>query len=105
MNKSRITIPSIAVTSALMLAIPAIAMADGPANPNCWGVVTSQLATNTPPGTVGAHASDPIPDQPGRETPRLGLHNVATELFGLEHVSQLGTLLATIDQVDATQCP
>ena len=71
------------------------ALADAPANPHCWGVVTSQRAVTL--HDIGQHASD----QP---VPRLGLGNVA-DLFGFDHVSDLGSFLATVDGIPQTQCP
>ena len=86
----------------LILAILLIAVtvapvfaAGGPTNPNCWGTVTSQRASTY--HDVGQHASS-------QSTPRLGLGNVA-RLFGFDHVSDLGSFLASIDGLDATQCP
>jgi hypothetical protein len=71
-----------------------------PNNPNCWGVVTSQRASTE--HDVGEHASNPpfdtTPDRPGR----AGLGNPPP---GINHVSELGSFLATIDGLPATQCP
>jgi hypothetical protein len=85
-------------------ALPNVALAAPPAdpgrpeNPNCWGVVTGQRATTE--GDIGEHARDPgadlTPDRPGR----AGLGNSP---FG--HVSNLGSFLAGIDGIDATDCP
>ena len=73
----------------------------GPANPNCWGVVTSQRATTE--HDIGQHASS-------QDEPRLGLANVARLLYELgltdgPHVSDLGSFLAEMDGLDATHCP
>ena len=76
---------------ALTLTLPATAAP--PENPNCWGVVTSQLK-----GDVGAHASSFAGE------PRLGLANVARAL-GFDHISELGSFLAEVDDVEATSCP
>jgi hypothetical protein len=92
-QKAFIAIPTIAVTTALMLVLPAIALADEPANPNCWGTVTSQRATTE--GDIGQHASA---NEQGTE-PREGLGNLA------DHPSELGTFLASVDELDATECP
>jgi hypothetical protein len=62
---------------------------------NCWGTVTSQRASTV--HDVGEHSSS-------QSEPRLGLGNVA-RLFGFEHVSDLGSFLASVDGLDATQCP
>lgn len=92
---------SILLASAAVISIAALglqtqaAFAAMPANPECWGLVTSQRAVAE--GDIGEHSSD-------QEEPRLGLYNVA-QLFELEHVSELGTLLAEIDDIEETSCP
>jgi hypothetical protein len=91
---------SSAVAMALVT-IPASALAEAPAHANCWGVVTSQRAVSV--GDIGEHAS-------AQETPRAGLGNVARALFDLgissgPHVSDLGSALATLDDLDSTSCP
>jgi len=68
---------------------------------NCWGVVSSQLAHVE--GGIGEHASS-------QSTPRLGLGNVARLFFDLgliddPSVSDLGSLLAQLDEYDETVCP
>jgi len=68
---------------------------------NCWGVVSAQLAHVE--GGIGEHASS----QP---SPRLGLGNVARLFYDLgliesPHVSDLGSLLAQLDEYDETVCP
>jgi hypothetical protein len=93
-----------AIAMSAALAVPTAATASAPANPNCWGVVTSQFA-GTAPGAVGAHASDPptldlFPNRPGRS----GLGEIV-QVLGLGHVSDLGTFLAGVDEVPATSCP
>ena len=72
-----------------------------PANPNCWGVVTSQRATAV--GDLGAHSS-------GQESPRLGLGNFARLLFDLgltagTHISDTATVAAALDEIPETSCP
>jgi hypothetical protein len=62
---------------------------------NCWGTVTAQRASTV--HDVGEHSSS-------QSEPRLGLGNVA-RLFGFAHVSDLGSFLASVDELDATQCP
>jgi hypothetical protein len=72
-----------------------------PANPDCWGVVVSQVATtsNPPEQTVGTHASS----QP---VPRQGVGNVArTDPAPGDHPSDHGTYVASIDGNPATHCP
>ena len=77
------------------------ALADAPANPNCWGVVSSQRATAL--HDIGEHAS-------AQEEPRLGLGNFARLLFELglsagPHISDAGTVAAQLDGIPETQCP
>jgi len=60
---------------------------------NCWGVVTSQLAAVD---GLGEHASQ-------QQVPRAGLGNLARTL-GFDHISKMGTFLAEIDGIDATEC-
>ena len=83
----------------LILALMLLAVSFGPAfaddGRNCWGTVTAQRASTV--HDVGEHSSS-------QSEPRLGLGNVA-RLFGFEHVSDLGSFLASIDELDATQCP
>ncbi|HBY93308.1 MAG: hypothetical protein M5U01_06730 [Ardenticatenaceae bacterium] len=85
----------------LASSIPQVVLADKPANPNCWGVVTAQRALAEQ--GIGRHASS-------QSTPRLGLGNVARLFYELgiissPHVSDLGTLLAALDEFEATHCP
>ena len=68
---------------------------------NCWGVVSAQLAQVE--GGLGEHTSS-------QSNPRLGLGNVAQLFFEMglidsPHVSSLGSLLAQLDEYDATVCP
>jgi hypothetical protein len=94
----RFAIPLLLATAAVASIVglqAQAAFAAMPANPECWGVVTSQRAVAE--GDIGEHSSD-------QEEPRLGLYNVA-KLFELEHVSDLGTLLAEIDGMEETSCP
>jgi len=60
---------------------------------NCWGVVTSQLAGVE---GLGEHASQ-------QAVPRVGLGNLARTL-GFDHISEMGTFLAEIDGIEATEC-
>ena len=84
------------VMTLLLVAITVMPVfAAGSANPNCWGVVTSQRASTV--HDVGIHASS-------QDSPRLGLGNAA-QLFGFDHVSDLGSFLASIDELEATHCP
>lgn len=94
-RSTRMLIQSLVLALLLVLATVVPVLADGPSHPNCWGVVTSQRASTV--HDIGAHAS-------AQSTPRLGLGNV-TRLFGFDHVSDLGSFLASVDGLDATQCP
>lgn len=91
-----------------IIALPALAMTStasaapgGSVPANCWGVVSAQLARAD--GGLGKHASS-------QDNPRSGLGNVARLLFDLgfisdPHVSDLGALLAELDEFDETVCP
>jgi hypothetical protein len=69
------------------------ALSPNGADKNCWGVVTSQL---TAVDGLGEHASQ-------QEVPRVGLGNLARDL-GFNHISEMGTFLAEIDGIEATEC-
>lgn len=88
---------NILIVTLLLLAVTVTpALADGrPTNPNCWGVVTSQAAVAV--GGIGEHAS-------GQTEPRLGLGNLV-RVLGFDHISDLGSFLAMVDGIEATQCP
>ena len=63
---------------------------------NCWGTVSYQLAQVS--GGLGGHTSS-------QDEPRLGLGNVARLFLGDgAKVYQLGTLLASIDNLEETSC-
>jgi hypothetical protein len=79
----------------LWVVAPAAA-ADPPANPECWGVVTSQRASTEQ--DVGEHSSS-------QSEPRLGIGNVANLLTGSYQPGELGSLLASLDDLSATSCP
>jgi hypothetical protein len=51
-----------------------------PDDPDCWGEANSDLARDDfgDPG-VGSHASDPVPGDDDRETPRDGVGNQAED--------------------------
>lgn len=100
-RRTAITVGAIAVTSALMLVLPAIALttttiafAEEHENRECWGTVTSQRATSE--GDIGQHASA---EEQGTD-PRVGIANVLPS-----HPSELGTFLAENDGIDETECP
>ncbi|MDQ4052073.1 MAG: hypothetical protein M3237_05155 [Actinomycetota bacterium] len=88
-------IPIVLTTAALGTFVP-VASADTPANPNCFGVVSSQRAVAH--HDIGEHASS-------QAEPRLGLGNVTRAILGEEaHISDFGTFLGIIDGDDATSC-
>jgi hypothetical protein len=73
-----------------------VGAADQPANPECWGVVTSQRASTE--HDVGTHSSS-------QNEPRLGIGNVADLFTGSSQPGELGSVLASLDELDATHCP
>jgi hypothetical protein len=87
------------LVNSLLLALMLGAMTFVPAfaddGRNCWGTVTAQRASTA--HDVGEHSA-------AQSEPRLGLGNVA-RLFGFDHVSELGSFLASVDGLDETQCP
>ena len=60
-----------------------------PPDSNCWGEINSGLAQSS--GGVGDHASDPIPGDDDRETPRDGVGNQLEDSPG-EHGETVGPL-------------
>jgi hypothetical protein len=93
----RLTIGALALGGFVLVSLPAAAVADTPANPNCLGVVTAQRAVAH--HDIGEHASS-------QEEPRLGLGNVTRLILGEDaHVGDLGAFLGEIDGDDATHCP
>jgi hypothetical protein len=95
--RKRIFAGAVLGLAVLALVPAATALADKPDNPNCWGQVTSQRASTQ--HDVGQHSS-------AQEEPRLGLGNVARVLVGEDaHVSDLGTVLAGLDEFPETSCP
>jgi hypothetical protein len=83
---------SAAAATAFVLA-PVTAHAAPPTDA-CWGVVSSQLASQT--GTTGEHASQ-------QAVPRLGLGNLAREL-GFDSMGEFGSFLASVDEHESTFC-
>ena len=67
-----------------------------PPDANCWGEINSGLAQDDfgSPG-VGEHASDPVPGDDDRETPRAGVGNQAEDTPG-EHAQTVGPLFGQI---------
>lgn len=65
---------------------------------SCWGTVTAQRAATY--HDMGTHSSSFAGE------PRLGLGNVARLFLGDDgKVYELGSLLASLDGLDATFCP
>ncbi|HYJ69398.1 MAG TPA: hypothetical protein VEX15_17235 [Nocardioidaceae bacterium] len=93
----RLTLAALAASGIALVSLPASAIADTPATPNCLGVVTAQRAVAH--HDIGEHASS-------QEEPRLGLGNVAREVLGDDaQVGDLGAFLGEIDGDPATNCP
>jgi hypothetical protein len=93
-KERKLYISTIAAAAFLMMGgLTSLAFAQQPTNSNCWRTVTSQRATTE--GDIGEHASA---NEQGTG-PRQGLGNLAG------HPSELGTLLASVDGLDATPCP
>ena len=67
---------------------------------NCFGKVISHGAqehkTDPDEGTLGSHASDPVPEIPGNETPRQGIGNQDQG-----HPATHGAFNAQFDEDDA----
>jgi hypothetical protein len=92
---------SLVASLLVLLFAVSTAFAAGPANPNCWGVVTAQRATAL--HDIGTHASS-------QTSPRLGLGNFARLLFDLgltagPHISDAGIVAAELDGIPETTCP
>jgi hypothetical protein len=64
-----------------------------PTDPNCFGEINTGAAQieDGQPG-LGEHASDPVPTNPGRETPRLGVGNQVEDTPG-EHAQTVGPII------------
>lgn len=63
-----------------------------PPDANCWGEINSGLAQDDFGSRgVGEHASDPVPGDDDRETPRAGVGNQAEDTPG-EHAATVGPL-------------
>lgn len=91
---------SLTLAMALTAAAASAALGAGPENPNCWGTVTAQRAVAV--GDIGEHTS-------AQPTPHMGLRNFARFLDDLgllagDHPSDLGTVAAELDGIDATSC-
>jgi hypothetical protein len=95
MKKLRILF--VAALVAMALSVPQVAWA-APGTNNCWGKVTSQRASTL--HDVGEHAA-------AQEEPRLGLGNLAHDgiIPGVDTVGELGSVLGSIDDIEATHCP
>jgi hypothetical protein len=90
----------LAATLGILVVVLAILVPVGaaapPDNPSCWGAVTSQRASTE--HDIGEHSS-------AQSEPRLGLGNVANLFTGSHQPGALGSLLASLDGLDATHCP
>src|SRR2546425_11769030 len=87
--------PALPVAMLVTFSTQTAAANGGPANPNCWGGVTSQRATTE--HDIGQHASS-------QDEPRPGLANVGRLLYELglthgPHCSDPGGFLAGNDGV------
>lgn len=85
-----------------LAATPGMVLADAPANPNCWGVVSSQRATIYL--DIGEHSLSFAGE------PRLGLGNFARLLYDPgrtdgPHIGDAATAAAAIDGLAGTNCP
>ncbi|MPZ60292.1 MAG: hypothetical protein GEU93_03135 [Propionibacteriales bacterium] len=93
----RLISAALALGGSALVSLPATAVADTPANPNCFGVVSAQRAVAH--HDIGEHAS-------AQEEPRLGLGNVSRLILGEDaHIGDFGAFLGEIDGDDATHCP
>jgi len=92
---------SVIVVTVAMTAVLATPAGAAPANPSCWGVVTSQRATTL--HDIGTHSS-------AQAEPRMGLGNFARFLFDMgltagTHISDTATVAAALDGIPETSCP
>jgi hypothetical protein len=64
-----------------------------PTDPNCFGEISTGAAQieDSQPG-LGEHASDPVPGDEDRETPRLGVGNQVEDTPG-EHAQTVGPVI------------
>jgi hypothetical protein len=95
--RGRVRLAALVGSVAIVLAVLAPAgTAAQPPNPNCWGAVTAQRASTE--HDIGVHAS-------AQSEPRLGIGNVADLFTGSHQPGALGSLLASLDELEATSCP
>jgi hypothetical protein len=73
-----------------------VGAAEPPANPECWGVVSSQRASSA--HDIGEHSS-------AQSEPRLGIGNVADLFTGSHQPGALGSFLASVEGLAETACP
>jgi hypothetical protein len=95
----------VAAGALALAAVPSVASADlidpnGPIQ-SCFGIASGQRASTL--HDTGQHASS-------FEEPRLGIGNIAfRDALGLglffDSVGEVGSLLASIDEIEATHCP
>lgn len=83
--------------SVILLGVSVVTtFAAGPALNECWGTVVSQRAVAY--GDLGEHSSS-------FEEPRIGVGNLVFRIFDAQSVGSLGSLLGSLDGLDATNCP
>lgn len=92
--RTRVLIAAMLVLMVLGGLAPAAAAQTSDVPKNCWGVVSGQRAQT---GGLGDHASQ-------QSTPRAGLGNLSRTL-GFDHISELGSFLAEVDDIPDTECP
>lgn len=61
--------------AAIVAMVPVMSTTAFAVEPNCWGALTSEAATEDGQENIGQHAKDPLPEVEGNETPRVGLAN------------------------------
>ena len=81
----------------LVLVVGVSVVSAQPENPECWGEITSEAASYEP-GLLGEHSSEFAGEE------RDGLGNLVSDL-GLDHISDLGTILGEVDGIPTTSCP
>lgn len=62
---------------------------------SCFGIASGQRASVV--GDTGAHASS-------FDEPRLGIGNLVFRVLGFSSIGEAGSVLASIDEFDATSC-
>ena len=62
---------------------------------SCFGIASGQRASVV--GDTGTHASS-------FEEPRLGIGNLIFRVLGFSSIGEAGSVLASVDGIDATSC-